>query len=246
MLGKIHTFNSLVDLLVLQEGYFHVPISVLAPIKSDFVDVIRFKDDELEKNYKLDFSNTKYDFLNELEPQPNVDVRFTKGRGKRRGSFHVTDESKLKRNNSFIQIDFSADKPERILSDVIEHEVSHFIQKLIKKYNMEKKGYGSLGGMPSKRFLRGIELDKNKISDHTKIPSEIYPDVLSSIRELQSIFNKQKEIESKKDFFLKFLNSLKDKKPIGNIAPDVLNKIKELSEPLYKQILKKIYIAFVE
>ena len=60
MLDKIQSFNSLVDLIVLCEGYFNVPNSVLASIKSDFVDVIKYKDDELEKNYELDFSKNIY------------------------------------------------------------------------------------------------------------------------------------------------------------------------------------------
>jgi hypothetical protein len=242
MLEKIQSFNSLVNLIVLCEGYFHVPNSVLAPIKSDFVDVIKYKDDELEKNYKLDFSDTNYDFLNELEPQPSVDVRFTKGKGKKKGSFHVTDYFKLAKNNAFIQLDFATDKPERILSDVIEHEVLHFIQKLIKKYNQEKKGYGSLGGLPSKRLLKGLE--KNPLT-HTHKPKEMYPDLLSAIRELETMFNREGKGISKKQFFLNFLKSVKDKKPIGKIAYDVFSDIEGLSKDIYRNFVKKAYVAFV-
>jgi len=242
MLDKIQSFNSLVDLIVLCEGYFNVPNSVLASIKSDFVDVIKYKDDELEKNYELDFSNTNYDFLNELEPKPSVDVRFTKGKGKKRGSFHVTDSFKLARNNAFVQLDFLADKPERILSDVIEHEISHFVQKLIRKYNVEKKGYGSLGGLPSKRLLKGLEKDP---SIHSHKPSEMYPDLISSIRELETMFNREGEGISKNQFFLNFLKAVKDKKPIGKIAYYVFSDIHDLSKKLYRDFVKKTYVAFV-
>ena len=244
MLDKTSSFNSLVDRILLSEGYFHVPEKVISEIKKDFEDVLRFKDDEMEKNYKLDFSNTSYDFLNELEPQPSVDVRFTKGKGKKRGSFHVTDSFKLKRNNSFIQIDFKDDS-ERMLYDVIEHEVSHFIQKLIKKYNEETKGYGSLGGLPSKKLMAGIEMDKNKIEKHSHIPSEIYPDLTSAVRELQVLFAKEKGI-SKKQFFLNFLKGVDEQKPtIGDKSYEIFIDFKELPKPLYKDILKKAYVAFV-
>jgi hypothetical protein len=246
MLDKIRSFNSLVNHIILCEGYFHIPESILEPIKNDFIDVIKYKDDELEKNYKLDFSDTNYDFLNELEPQPSVDVRFTKGKGKRKGSFHVTDSFKLAKNNALIQIDFSEDKPERILSDVIEHELLHFVQRLIKKYNEDKNGNGSLGGLPSKRLLRGLETDKNKISVHTHKPSEMYPNLLSAIRDLETMFNREGKDISKKQFFLNFLKAVKDKKPIGKIAYDVFSDIQDLSKELYRDFVKKAYVAFVE
>jgi hypothetical protein len=247
MLDKISSFNSLVDRILLSEGYFNVPEKVISEIKKDFKDVLRFKDEELEKNYKLDFSDTPYDFLNELDPQPSIDVKFKKGRGKGKGSFHFTSDERLERNNSFIQIDL-LDNPERILYNVIEHEVSHFIQKMIKKYNEEKKGYGSLGGMPSKKLLKGIEFDKSKIKKHSHIPSEIYPDLLSVIRELQFFFDKEnqdKSLDNKKRFFIKFIKSLDSKKSIGETAPEIFRHFKELPKPLYKDILKKAYSAFV-
>jgi hypothetical protein len=246
MLEKIQSFNSLVNLMVLCEGYFHVPNRMIEPIKSDFIEVVRKKKTNVLKNYQLDFSNTSYDFLNELQPQPSVDVRFVDGKGKAKGSFHVTDKIKMAKNNSLIQIDYSADKHGRILSDVIEHEILHFIQKLIQKYNVVKTGYGSLGGLPSKRLLRGLETDKNKISVHTHKPSEMYPDLLSAIRELETMYERQDEFFTKKDFFLHFLKSVKDKKPIGKIAYDVFSDIEDLSKELYKDFVKKAYVAFVE
>ncbi len=247
LLEKIQSFNSLFNHIVLSEGYFHVPENVISEIKKDFADIIRFKDEELPvKNYKLDFSGTNYEFLNELEPQPSVDVKFTKGKGRIKGSFHIANESRLKNNNAIIQIDFLSDTPERILSDVIEHEVSHFVQKLIKKYNEEKKGYGSLGGMPSKKLLKGLEKDKKKIKKHSEIPSEIYPDLLSAIRELETMFNRKGKDFSKKQFFLNFLKAVKDKKPIGKIAYDVFSDIQDLSKELYRDFVKKAYVAFVE
>lgn len=245
MLEKIVSFDNLVDLLVLQEGYFNVPNRMLEPIKNDFIDVVRKKKTDVLKNYQLDFSNTSYDFLNELQPQPSVDVRFVDGKGKAKGSFHVTDKIKMEKNNSFIQIDYSSDKHGRILSDVIEHEILHFIQRLIQKYNVVKTGYGSLGGLPSKRILRSIEKSGKESTAHSAIPKEMYPDLLSSIRELETMYKRQDEFFTKKDFFLHFLKSVKDKKPIGKIAYDVFSDIEDLSKELYKDFVKKAYVAFV-
>jgi hypothetical protein len=250
MLDKIKSFNNLFDHLMLSEGYFHVPEKVMLEIKKDFTDIVRYKEDEAPvKNYKLDFSDTNYEFLNELEPQPSVDVKFTKGKGRIKGSFHVIDKIRLKNNIGLIQIDFLKDTPERIMLDVIEHELSHVVQALIKKYNEEKKGYGSLGGLPSKKLLKGLEKDKKKISIHTHKPSEMYADLLSSIRELQSIFNRENKNGSekeKKQFFLNFLTAVKDKKPIGKTAYYVFSDIQDLSKDLYRDFVKKAYVAFMK
>lgn len=246
MLDKIKSFNNLFNHLILSEGYFHVPENVISEIKKDFADIVRYKEDDAPvKNYKLDFSDTNYEFLNELEPQPSVDVKFTKGKGRIKGSFHVIDKFRLKNNIGLIQIDFLKDTPERIMLYIIEHELSHVVQALIKKYTEEKKGIGSLGGLPSRKLLKGLEKDKKKISIHSKIPSEMYPDLLSSIRELQSIFSKDKKIESKKNFFLGFLKAVKDKKPIGKIAYYVFSDIHDSSKELYRDFVKKAYVAFV-
>jgi hypothetical protein len=102
--------------------------------------------------------------------------------------------------------------------------------------------------MPSKKLLKGLEKDKKKISIHSHIPTEIYPDLLSSIRELQSIFNekyKNGSEKEKKEFFLNFLKSVKDKKRIGKIAYNVFSDIEGLSKALYRDFVKKAYVAFV-
>jgi len=244
MLEKIQSFDSLINHIVC-EGYFHVPYNVIERIKNDFLEVVRKKKSNVLKNYQLDFSNTTYDFLNELQPQPSVDVRFVDGKGKAKGSFHVTDKIKMAKNNSFIQIDYSSDKHGRILSDVIEHEILHFVQKLIQKYNVVKTGYGSLGGLPSKRILRSIEKSGKESTKHSAIPKEMYPDLLSSIRELEVMFKRQDEVFTKKQFFLNFLKSVKDKKRIGKIAYDVFSDIEDLSKALYRDFVKKAYVAFV-
>lgn len=246
MLEEIGSFDSLVNLLVLQEGYFHVPNRMLEPIKNDFIEVVRKKKTNVLKNYQLDFYNTSYDFLNELQPQPSVDVRFVDGKGKAKGSFHVTDKIKMAKNNSFIQIDYSADKHGRILSDVIEHEILHFIQKLIQKYNVVKTGYGSLGGLPSKRILRSIEKSGKLSTAHSAIPKEMYPDLLSAIRELETMYERQDEFSTKKQFFLNFLKMVKDKKPIGKTAYYVFSDVEDYSKELYRDFVKKAYVNFAE
>jgi len=70
--------------------------------------------------------------------------------------------------------------------------------------------------------------------------------LLSAIRELETMYERQDEFFTKKDFFLHFLKSVKDKKPIGKIAYDVFSDIENLSKELYKDFVKKAYVAFVE
>jgi len=243
MLDKIRSFNSLVDVLVLNEGYFYVPEKIFADIKKDAIRILKSlsKNPDLNvpiKKYELDFSGTNYEFLNDLEPRPSVDVKFTKGGGRIKGSFHIADKFRLEKNSSLIQIDLT-DKIITIYDD-IEHEVSHFVQEMIKKHS------GNLGGMPSKKYISDLEDSK----EHSKIPKEMYPDLLSAIRELQFIFSKMSTYrepneDDKKVFFKLFLNSLKDKKPIGNKAPRIFKDFSELPEPLYKKLLKIAYNAFV-
>lgn len=251
MLEKINSFNKLVDAL-LNEGYFYVPNILFQPIKQDLLKLLKyasFKDNISVpiKNYQIDFNGTKYEFLNKLKPQPSVDVLFTK-KAKIKGSFHFSDKFRFKQNKSFIQIDLN--DPIRSIYDDMEHEMSHFIQLMIKKYTIQKRQdpsfSGTLGGMPNKKHLSGLESE----TKHSKIPKEIYPDLLSAIRELQFIFSKastyrEPTTEDKKIFFKLFLDSMNDKDPIGKKASSIFKDFKELPEPLYKKLLKIAYNAFV-
>ena len=88
-------------------------------------------------------------------------------------------------------------------------------------------------------------MEKNP-SIHSHKPSEMYPDLLSAIRELEVMFNREGEGISKKQFFLNFLKAVKDKKPIGKTAYDVFSDIHDLSKDLYRDFVKKAYVAFVE
>jgi len=99
--------------------------------------------------------------------------------------------------------------------------------------------------LPSKRILRSIEKSGKVSTAHSTIPKEMYPDLLSAIRELETMYERQDEFFTKKQFFLNFLKAVKDKKRIGKIAYDVFSDIEDLSKELYRDFVKKAYVAFV-
>ena len=73
----------------------------------------------------------------------------------------------------------------------------------------------------------------------------MYPDLLSAFRELDIMYKRQDEFSTKKEFFLNFLKMVKDKKPIGKIAYDVFSDVEDYSKELYRDFVKKAYVAFV-
>jgi predicted SprT family Zn-dependent metalloprotease len=281
MLEEIGTFNSLVDLLVLNEGYFHVPISVLKNLLEDYYEIWRVVQSQnikrmtpqsfSTKDYDLDFSGTRFEFLNNLDPKPSIRVRYTKSGG---SYFSIVSSRKLKtepdysKNKGFMQIDLS--DPYRVVIDILEHEVLHYIQYYIQKYTRIKKGEidpifdrtkGSVGGLPPKKIIdnryttSGYSKDSNQTrrTKHSLRPIEYYPDLLSSIRQMEFDFsryypdyeydenNPTKWEKEKKQFFVDVLK--------GNvkvsIASNTFKEFKTVSKQFYNHMVKVAYDAFV-
>lgn len=282
MLGEIRSFNSLVDLLVLQEGYFHVPISVLRNLLDDYYEIWRVVQSKKTKrittqsfpikDYDLDFSGTRFEFLNNLNPKPSIRVRYSKG-GDSYFSLlpdieHKTTPDYLK-NRGFMHI--SLQDPYRVVIDILEHEVLHYIQDYIQKYIRIKQGAkepiffnqnkSSKGGLPPKKIIddrytiSGYAKGSKKIrrASHSLRPIEYYPDLLSSIRHMEFDFsryypdyeydenNPTKWEKEKKQFFVDVLK--------GNvrvdIANDVFEEFKTISKQFYNHMVKVAYDAFV-
>lgn len=283
MLDKIRSFNSLVDLLVLQEGYFHVPMSVLKNLLDDYYEIWRVVQSQNVKritkksfpikDYDLDFSGTRFEFLNNLNPKPSIKVRYSNGGG---SYFLETPSKKYKseadylKNKGFMQIDLS--DPYRVVIDLIEHEVLHYIQYYIQKYTRIKKGEkepmflnpnkGSIGGLPSKKIiddtytLLGYSKGSKKIRKnipHSMIPIEHYPDLLTAIRHMEFAFS-----EKNPDYEYDENNPTKWEKQKKQFFVDVLNgsikvklassifkNFKEISKQFYNHMVKVGYDAFV-
>ena len=259
------------EYVVLREGYFHVPKQVFQHILDDYYEVWRIVQsngiDNITpeslptKDFDLDFSGTNFEFLNTLDPKPSIRVRYALGGG---SYFSLIPSKKLKsdpsykKNKGFIQIDLS--NPYRVVIDIIEHEISHYIQDYIKKYTRIKRGEidpiysttkGSLGGLPPNKILDKHEVPMD--SDHSLIPTEYYPDLLSSIRQMEFDFSRYypdyeydenfptKWEKEKKKFFSDVLK--------GNIkvpiASSVFKVFKTISKRFYNHMIKIAYDAFI-
>ena len=282
MLNRIQTFNDLVDLIVLQEGYFHVPQKVYRHIIRDYYDILRVvKSQNIKrmtresfpvKVYELDFSGTNFEFLNHLNPNdesfhispdwtPSIKVRYTSSGGSwyNNSPRSFGEESKEDRmlnrvGMGFIQIDLSDDIREVV--DVIEHEILHYVQYLIKK----RKKLSDNGGLPPKEIIddrydsRGYKKGGKRMKrvKHSHRPIEYYPDLLSAIRQMEFAFSRYypdykydwkkptKWEKQKKQFFLGVLNGF----PVS-IATHVFKDFKKVSKEFYNHMVKVGYDAFV-
>jgi len=279
MLGKIKTFNDLVDLIVLQEGYFHVPQKVYRHIIRDYFEVLRaVKSQNIKrmtresfpvKVYELDFSGTNFEFLNHLDPNdelfnispdwtPSIKVRYTSSGGSWYTSNYRTfgeDWGENRGHMGYIQIDLS-DGNIRQVVDIIEHEISHYVQNLIKR----RKKLSDIGGLPSKKIIDDRYSTRGYVkggkgmrrAKHAHRPIEYYPDLLSSIRHMEYAFSRYypeyrydwkkptKWEKEKKQFFLGVLNGF----PV-DIATNTFKEFKKISKEFYNHMVKVGYDAFV-
>ena len=216
------------------------------------------------KIFKLDFSNTQYEFLNTLNPE--ITLQFTMQR----------EESWFDRTSpttGIIQLSLN-DNVMDVLSWIIEHEVLHFIQELIRthvrqKYDIPRKQKADYGGLPPQNAIQqGVSAEgfldhpkkysqpsKQKKVRHTKRPIEHYTDLNTIIRILQRIHYTIKNEISKKELYTAFINN-----QLGNlfknnnitqldvsssIATSILAEAKK-NPPLYKIYLQHIWKGFVE
>lgn len=261
---------------IIEEGFFHVPEKVLQPIKDFYIENYKKYLENGEgkisrrlyppKDFKLDFSGTRFEFLNFRNP--SITVYLTS-----KGSyFHEYNHDKedtmevFNHGNVYLQLNTTIFR--RILSDIIEHEVMHYIQSLMKNLHNE---YGS--GFPNKRLWRK-DVDAQGFStggtgrtrvSHTQRPIEYYTDLLSAIRELFHDYHKMinnkpnydkliNNHDNKKMFFSEFLNAINDtnypSKYSGNyftkhLTIDTFREFKKISPDFYKKILKISYNAFI-
>ncbi len=254
---------------------FQVPYNVIQPILDyyyesykNFLKIGREKVTPKlfpEKNFKLDFSGTRYEFLNELKP--NVNVYFLNN--KHIGStayFWELDKNKVntfdKTNTGNIYINFAA-RFEPMYYGTIEHEVLHYLQYLIKKYKkIKKKKEDDYGGLPSKKIIPSGMTTRGKVKEkrthHEYRPIEYYTNLMSAIRSLERTYEREmlkepatyeksiKDKKSKKEFLEYTLKAVRQNKGGTTDFYRVLSKIRNFSPEIYKKYLQIIYKVFVE
>lgn len=257
---------------IIEEGFFHVPENVLKPIKEFYIENYKqyLKNNKgkisrrlyTPKDFKLDFTGTKFEFLNFRNPSVTV---YLTSKGSYYSDYNHDRENTMEafnHGNLYLQLNTSIF--ERILYDTIEHEVMHYMQSLMNNLHNE---YGA--GFPNKKIWRK-DVDERGYTtsgsgrtrvSHTQRPMEYYPDLLTAIRELfknyhdkiktnpnyDILINNEK---SKRFFFTQFLNAVNDSEYSGEIFDKDLTihtfrEFKKISPEFYKKILSIAYNAFV-
>lgn len=260
---------------ILKEGYMRIPQEVIKEIK-DYYKVYFKKyynssSEEISESeypsklFYLDLSNTNYKFLSFIKPKPQVLIKFNL----ENSTFQTYDNNVNlleKKNRGVISLELSKDPKvyERMMSEIIEHEVLHYIQYLLHKYKNRLAG-----SFHSKDFKPNVDIyghsytqegKRRKRVRHDYRPIEYYTNLMSSIRELNLLFYKKnhtqrhwdlfKKWERPKVYFFKhFLNVVNEIEEDDfieqSIAVDSFREWKRLSPEVYRKIVKIAYDAFV-
>ena len=263
------------SILGLNESYFHLPRAVYKDIIDYYIDVyekVHSKDIKTlsnknipPKQFFLDFKNTQFEFLNELKPPPSMIVKIGNKPG--RSVYYFIKPNK---NLSYVYLNIKDSR--RTIYEIIEHEILHFVQDLIHRHNLKIKKIknSNIGGLPPKKFVpSGVDADgidivspnNKRTLKHSFRPVEYYTNLLSVIRQLQSIYvqcyeksgywDKIKDsVAAKKEFFRLFLKAVNDPSvdnftTIENLTVYIFRDFKEISLEFYKHMLKLAYAGFV-
>lgn len=253
---------------------FQLPYSVIQPILDyyyeSFKKFLKAGREKVtpklfpEKNFELDFSGTRYEFLNTMKPNVNVYFFFNKHSGTS-AYFWEYDKNKVntfdKTNTGNIYINLTS-KFETMYYGTIEHEVLHYVQYLIKKYKKLKKRQDEYGGLPSKKIIPSGMNTRGKIKErrthHEYRPIEYYTNLMSAIRSLELAYEREmhkdpttydqniKNKDSKKEFLNYVLKAVREGKAGSREYSQLLEKIKKYSPEIFKKYLQIIYKVFVE
>lgn len=257
---------------IIEEGFFHVPEKVLKDIKNFYIENYKNYINSANKRitrrlyppkeFKLDFTGTKLEYLNIRNPTVTV---YLTSRGSYYSNYNHDGEDTMDLfGNGNIYLQLRTNSYRRILSDIIEHEVMHYIQFLMKELYKE---YG--GGFPNKRLWRK-DVDPHGYTHtgsrstrvaHSQRPVEYYTDLLTAIREL--FYNYHMKIrrnphydilkvneKTKRFFFTDFINAVNNPDYSGGyfnkeLTVDIFRQFKKISPELYKKILNIAYNSFV-
>jgi hypothetical protein len=249
---------------VLEEGYFYVPLSVYKEMMDYYLDMYeKYKTLTREratrktfppKTFKLNLKGTQWEFLSKYNPK--IILKLTLNDENQHIDTYGTDGT----------VTLSLADFDRVTSEVMEHEVAHLIQELIKRHRNQKNKFGyrapqRIGGLPPKRFIDQKYNDQGRLkdsisdrrTDHTLRPVEYYTDLLSVLRNLQASYydkiknkpNYKKLLKSEKDkkaFFMDYYNKVKNTSKEGAW---IVGKFKSLPNNFFNYAFKIMYNAFV-
>lgn len=256
---------------IIEEGFFHVPEKVIKDIKDFYIENYKkyssqggriTRREYPPKDFDLDFTGTRFEFLNFRNPSVTV---YLTSKVSHYSDYNHHGENTMDlymQGNIYLQLRPNAFR--RMLSDIIEHEVMHYMQFLMKELHRE---YGS--GFPNKKLWRK-DVDPSGFLHtgngstriaHSQRPVEYYPDLLTAIRELfQNYHDKIKRSpdydilknneKSKRFFFNDFINAVNNPEYEEGLFKkdttiDIFREFKLISVEFYKKILSVAYNAFV-
>jgi CRISPR/Cas system-associated exonuclease Cas4 (RecB family) len=240
---------------LLNEG-FELPFSVIKDIYEyyrDSYEKYRLKPRvKIESKYfDLDFTGTRYAFLNDLNPRVLVELKGTLWGGY--AGLYLNSQLKVETGRVTVKIQLALS---HFMGGpyIIEHELLHAVQDLIRI----KKGMKVIGGLPNMPLVkrvtdeRGISIrgTKNvKRVKHGVRPIEYYTNLDTVIRSLQYKYVRMlldsgkdmdlgvRDSEAKKEFFYRM-------KKENSWISDKLNTVK-FDEELYRIYLQEISKRFI-
>ena len=290
---------------ILEENHLHIPREVYQDMLDYYIEMYkkfkisgskRVTDQKYPPNYFYpDFSKIgpTFDFIKNLPETPWVRLRFTSDNYQQFCRFQ-------KGYNSEIQV--SLNDPERVYTEVLEHELLHSLQHILKQHEQNrrlqvhpkdvriKKGEKTFvsrdplsvtratlpdvkyAGVPKKKFINhyydwhGYPIDSTarRRTTHQNRPIEYYPDLMSSLRDIQRSWFKfaashamdEKAINSedkKKNFYMLFFNSIKNDQPypeyaknfVPSLAVKIFRTFKTSGKDFINMMLNKLYDGFV-
>ncbi len=208
------------------------------------------------KKFSIDFTGTRWEFLNYLKPSLVVEIHDS-------GRCRYRSQETIKQGIGLIFININ-DDIKKILYSIIEHELGHFLQDLVVVHKIRQgiiedapassiRFYKHMGGLPTKGSLNpnvsliGIARDKKPV-EHTLKPIEHLPDILSMIRSLQyDYYTKYQKLKSKYEYFMNFINYPSSLDIHGTVLKALKNNlINKGGIKLYRYALKKLYKIFMD
>lgn len=160
------------DSQVLNEAIFELPKSVFQNISNYILEIYKKVNTEKIKKinadiippkiFPLDFTGTRWEYLNIINPRVQIDFNNQKGETYfTRVDLTKKNKENIKNGIGFINISFT-EPISRILVEALEHELLHFVQYAIVTYKIKKgiipdisiSDYEKhIGGLPSKKFI---------------------------------------------------------------------------------------------
>lgn len=115
-----------------------------------------------EETIPLDFEGTSYDFLQSLNPKLIVKIRNAEALPEANNAAGVyTNRFKITKEGAIGEIILAAKTGGHAITSIIEHEILHFVQDLIKRYSEEQ-----VAANPNRRDKRWVQADGEQRAIH--------------------------------------------------------------------------------